>query len=331
MAPSQRHRHRRGRPDRLRAPVPHRVRSDARARHAGRASSCSRSRHAVKAAEGTALELFDCAFPLLAGIDIYDDAKQAFDGTQRRAAGRRAPAHEGHGARRPARGQRRHLQAAGRGDRRRRGRRHQGARGRQPGQHERADRDEQRRRRAARALHRDDAARPQPRGRPARARRPAPRCRTSPTWRSGATTRPRCIPTCSTRRCAASARGTRSATRRGSPTSTSRAWASAARRSSRRAAPPRPRRRPTRRSTTCTTGCYGTRGRRLGLDGRAVATAPTASRRGSSPRSRCAPRTATWEIVQGLDVPEFSQQRIDKTVAELLEERDAVTKLGLVN
>jgi malate dehydrogenase len=36
---------------------------------------------AVKAAEGTALELFDSAFPLLAGIDIYDDAKQAFQGT----------------------------------------------------------------------------------------------------------------------------------------------------------------------------------------------------------------------------------------------------------
>src|SRR6201991_3921259 len=36
---------------------------------------------AVKAAEGTALELFDSAFPLLAGVDIYDDAKQAFDGT----------------------------------------------------------------------------------------------------------------------------------------------------------------------------------------------------------------------------------------------------------
>src|SRR4051812_8840692 len=35
---------------------------------------------AVKAAEGTALELFDCAFPLLADIDIYDDAKQAFSG-----------------------------------------------------------------------------------------------------------------------------------------------------------------------------------------------------------------------------------------------------------
>jgi malate dehydrogenase len=36
---------------------------------------------AVKAAEGTALELFDCAFPLLAGIDISDDPNVAFDGT----------------------------------------------------------------------------------------------------------------------------------------------------------------------------------------------------------------------------------------------------------
>ncbi len=35
---------------------------------------------AVKAAEGTALELSDCACPLLAGVDIYDDAKEAFDG-----------------------------------------------------------------------------------------------------------------------------------------------------------------------------------------------------------------------------------------------------------
>jgi malate dehydrogenase len=35
---------------------------------------------ALKAAEGTAMELDDCAFPLLAGIDITDDAKQAFDG-----------------------------------------------------------------------------------------------------------------------------------------------------------------------------------------------------------------------------------------------------------
>src|SRR5215211_4773558 len=35
---------------------------------------------AVKAAEGTAMELDDSAFPLLSGIDIYDDPKQAFEG-----------------------------------------------------------------------------------------------------------------------------------------------------------------------------------------------------------------------------------------------------------
>jgi malate dehydrogenase len=36
---------------------------------------------ALKGAEGTAMELDDCAFPLLAGIDITDDLKTAFDGT----------------------------------------------------------------------------------------------------------------------------------------------------------------------------------------------------------------------------------------------------------
>ncbi len=35
---------------------------------------------ALRAAEGTAMELDDCAFPLLRGIDITDDPRQAFDG-----------------------------------------------------------------------------------------------------------------------------------------------------------------------------------------------------------------------------------------------------------
>jgi malate dehydrogenase len=35
---------------------------------------------AVKAAEGTAMELQDCAFPLLASTEIFDDATKAFDG-----------------------------------------------------------------------------------------------------------------------------------------------------------------------------------------------------------------------------------------------------------
>ncbi len=37
-----------------------------------------------------------------------------------------------------------------------------------------------------------------------------------------------------------------------------------------------------------------------------------------------------WEIVQGLDVDDFSRARIDASVAELAEERDAVRGLGLV-
>ncbi|MDQ2707758.1 MAG: malate dehydrogenase [Actinomycetota bacterium] len=35
---------------------------------------------ALKAADGTAMELDDCAFPLLTGIDVTDDATAAFDG-----------------------------------------------------------------------------------------------------------------------------------------------------------------------------------------------------------------------------------------------------------
>ena len=174
---------------------------------------------------------------------------------EHRAARRRPAAHEGHGARRPAGGQRRDLQAAGRGDRRRRGRRHQGARGRQPGQHERADRAAQR----ATACRAERFT--------AMTRLDHNRAVAQLAQKTGAAVDghhqhgglgqpladdvPRPVQREGRRR---SARGTRSATRRGSPTSTSRAWASAARRSSRRAAP-RPRRRPpTPRSTTCTTG-----------------------------------------------------------------------------
>jgi len=37
-----------------------------------------------------------------------------------------------------------------------------------------------------------------------------------------------------------------------------------------------------------------------------------------------------YSIVQGLDIDEFSQSRIDVTVAELFETRDAVRELGLI-
>ncbi|MFL6113078.1 MAG: malate dehydrogenase, partial [Catenulispora sp.] len=37
-----------------------------------------------------------------------------------------------------------------------------------------------------------------------------------------------------------------------------------------------------------------------------------------------------WEIVQGLDLDAFSRARIDASVAELAEEREAVKQLGLI-
>ncbi|CQD05243.1 malate dehydrogenase [Mycolicibacterium conceptionense] len=37
-----------------------------------------------------------------------------------------------------------------------------------------------------------------------------------------------------------------------------------------------------------------------------------------------------WEIVEGLEVNDFSRARIDASVAELLEERHAVERLGLL-
>src|SRR5699024_11881360 len=41
-------------------------------------------------------------------------------------------------------------------------------------------------------------------------------------------------------------------------------------------------------------------------------------------------RSGAWEIVQGLESNDFSRARIDASVAELSEERDAVRELGLI-
>ena len=43
---------------------------------------------------------------------------------------------------------------------------------------------------------------------------------------------------------------------------------------------------------------------------------------------RCA--GGEWEVIDGLDVPDFSRERIDASAAELKAERDAVAELGLV-
>jgi malate dehydrogenase len=44
----------------------------------------------------------------------------------------------------------------------------------------------------------------------------------------------------------------------------------------------------------------------------------------------CTTENGKWSIVQGLDIDAFSRERIDASVAELGEERDAVAELGLI-
>jgi malate dehydrogenase len=44
----------------------------------------------------------------------------------------------------------------------------------------------------------------------------------------------------------------------------------------------------------------------------------------------CRTQGGEWEIVQGLEIGDFSRSRIDASVAELAEERQAVTDLGLI-
>jgi len=44
----------------------------------------------------------------------------------------------------------------------------------------------------------------------------------------------------------------------------------------------------------------------------------------------CVVKNGTYEIVQGLDINVFSRAKIDASVAELIDERNAVTELGLI-
>jgi malate dehydrogenase len=44
----------------------------------------------------------------------------------------------------------------------------------------------------------------------------------------------------------------------------------------------------------------------------------------------CVCRDGSYEIVQGLEIDDFSRGRIDASTAELAEERDAVKGLGLI-
>ena len=286
---------------------------------------------ALGALDGVAMELDDCAFPLLAGMVQTDDADEAFERRQRRPARRRPAPHEGHGAGRPARGQRRHLHRAG-----------QGAVGQRrpttckvlvvgnPANTNCAHRHEQRAEHRARAVHRHDPARPQPghgaagrQGRHDRQRhhqdddlgqplghpvpRPLPRRGQRQERRRGG-------------RRPGLARGRRS----------SRPCSSAARRSSRPAAcRQRGVGRQRRDRPRAHVGDRHRRGR-LGVDGRAVR---RQLRRARGPHVLVPvhlPRTASGRSSRASTSTTSPGPASTPAVGELAEERDAVSELGLI-
>ena len=135
----------------------------------------------MKAVAGVAMELDDCAFPLLAGIDISDDPNLAFDGAnvallvgaRPRAKGmERADLLEANGGIFGPQGKAINAHAADDlkvlvvGN---------------PANTNALIAHAQRARRAARAVHRDDPPRPQPRDRPAGQQDRRGTCPTSPT------------------------------------------------------------------------------------------------------------------------------------------------------
>ena len=87
-------------------------------------------------------------------------------------------------------------------------------------------------------------------------------------------------------------------------------------------------RRPTPRSTTCTTGCAAP------TDAWVSMGVPSDGSYGIPEGLICGfPCTCAggqWSIVQGLDIDDFSRMRIDASVKELQEERQAVQELGLI-
>ena len=102
-----------GRPGRLLHARPARLRRGVRAGHPGRRSSSSKSRPALTALEGVAMELEDCGFPTLAKVDRHRRRQHGLRRVQLGAAGRGRPAEAGHGAQGPARPERQDLRRPG--------------------------------------------------------------------------------------------------------------------------------------------------------------------------------------------------------------------------
>ena len=328
MATVRGRRHRRRRPDRLRAAVPHRLRAAARPRQKVAAAPArdpagGQGRRGHRdGARSTAPSRCSTA------IDIYDDPKQAFDGVNvallvgarpRSKGMERADLLEANGAIFKPQGEALNAGAADDirilvvGN---------------PANTNALIAHAQRARHPGRALHRDDAPRREPRRRAARAEARRRRRATSRTSSSGATTRRRCSPTCSTPR--STARRAADKVDHGLV----RERVHAARRQARRrdhrgarrvvggVAPPTP------RSTTCTTGCSAptacARWRcrptgQYGVEEGLICSLPVPLLAAAATRSSRASRSATSR-----------SRRSTSRSNELKEERDAVKGLGLV-
>ena len=156
-------------------------------------------------------------------------------------------------------------------------------------------------------LHRDDATRPQPCDRAARGQGRRAQRRRAPHDDLGQPLGhpvPRRVPRGGRRQ--ARLRGDRPGPEGGSKPSSSPRSSSAARPSSRRGGCRRRRPPPTPRSITSAIGCSA-RPTATGCRWASSATAATAHPKGSSPASRAPPRTATYQIVQGLEIDDFSR------------------------
>ena len=184
----------------------------------------------------------------------------------------------------------------------------------------------QRARRPARALHRDDAPRPQPRDRPARRqarRRASPTITNMTVWGNHSPTQyPDLVQRQGERRERPGDAGRRRGLDRRTSSSRRVAKRGAAIIDARGASSARPR-PPTPRSTTSTTGCSA-RPTATGSRWASRPTAPTASPRGSSPASRAPARAASTTIVEGLEIDDVLP-RADRRDASTSssEERDA--------
>ena len=190
--------HRRRRADRLRPDVPHRRGRHARARPPG-AAAAARDPAGHARRRGRRARAAGLRVPAAGRRRRDRRPARRLRRLRHRAPRRRAPARTGHGARRPPRGERRHLRPAGRGDQRARRRRRARRRGGQPRQHERAHRRGIRPRRARRPLHARSPASTTTAPSASSPRRSTRAPTTSRTSRSGATTRRRSSPMSRTR------------------------------------------------------------------------------------------------------------------------------------